>query len=74
MATISFEANGPLVANIYIGGPTVRDVEVVDLGDGQVSVELGGVHVGARFIGDLVTLHTLMLEADRALVEMRRRS
>jgi hypothetical protein len=73
MAVISFEANGPLVANISIGGPTVRDVEVVDLGDGQVSVELGGVHVGARLIGDMATLHTLILEADRALIEIRRR-
>lgn len=40
MPTLSFSSDGPLVANVHIPGPTVREVAVIERGDGQVEVAL----------------------------------
>ncbi len=67
MPTLTITTTGPLKANVDIGGTTIREPEVIDLGDGLVAVELGGAGTSAVLIGRPDTIRQLLGEATRAL-------
>lgn len=67
MPTLTITTTGPLKANVDIEGTTIREPGVIDLGDGQVAVELGGAGVSAVLVGRPDTIRALLGEATRAL-------
>lgn len=73
MPTLTITTSGPLKANVDIGGNTIREPEVHDLGDGLVSVELGGTEVSAVLVGQPGTISQLLTEALATLEGLRDR-
>lgn len=71
MPEITFTSPGPLVATVHLTSSTMREVTVIDLGDNLVELELGDVQVGARLIGRLDILHSLIVDADTVLARLR---
>lgn len=71
MPEITFSSPAPLMARIHITSSTVREVTVLELGDGLVELELGDVEVGARLVGRLDILHALIVDADTLLARLR---
>lgn len=67
MPTLTITTTGPLKANVEITGNTIREPEVIDLGGGLVSVELGGAEVSAILTGRADTIRALLGEAGQAL-------
>lgn len=66
MATLTITTTGPLAATVEIGGTTVREPVVRDLGyigDDLVSIELGGAETSAVLIGRADTLAALLRAA-----------
>lgn len=69
--TLSSPGPGPLVVNVHFTTSTVRDVELVDRGDGIVEIELADTDIGVRLVGPVAVLHAIVIEADRQLTALR---
>lgn len=63
MPTLTITTTGPLKANVEITGNTIREPEVTHLGDGLVSIELGGAEISAILTGRPDTIAALLRAA-----------
>ena len=62
MATLTITTTGPMSVGVDIG-TTIREPRVADLGDGYVSLELGGAETSAVLVGRVDIVAQLLRDA-----------
>ena len=67
MPELSVEAGGQVVVTIRLESATIREAIVSCLGGRGVSIELGGVNVGVRFVGRPDVLLAMLADAEREM-------